>query len=317
MKMNMDTTATLYVVGNINVDLIMGTLDHWPQRGTEVMMNHSELRPGGSAGNCALALEAMQVRHRAVANQGDDGLSAWLGSYFPHSVAHWTRYHCETSLTVGVTHSDHERSFLSNLGHIVRLTAEDVLNQLPLRANEGDIVLLCGTFLCLHLYNEYPLLLSELQQRGFTTAVDTGWPPQGWTEEVRQQMTQWLPLCDWLLLNEVETLGLMDAEDLNMAATQLAQRLSGRGGCVVKCGAQGAGCWQSHQHITQPAKPVTVVDTIGAGDSFNAGFLAALLHQQNITTALQWGIAVASLAISTQPRLYPDWHQLQLSAQER
>lgn len=70
MKMNMDSTATLYVVGNINVDLIMGTLDHWPQRGTEVMMNHSELRPGGSAGNCALALEAMQVRHRAVANQG-------------------------------------------------------------------------------------------------------------------------------------------------------------------------------------------------------------------------------------------------------
>ena len=58
----------------------------------EVMLQHSELRPGGSAGNCALALEAMQVRHRAVANQGDDGLSAWLASHFPHSAAHWTRY---------------------------------------------------------------------------------------------------------------------------------------------------------------------------------------------------------------------------------
>ncbi|PIF15071.1 Sugar or nucleoside kinase, ribokinase family [Candidatus Pantoea floridensis] len=306
-------TATLYVVGNINVDLIMGTLDSWPQRGTEVMLNHSELRPGGSAGNCALALEAMQVRHRAVANQGDDGLSAWLASHFPHSAAHWTRYSCETSLTVGVTHSDHERSFLSNLGHIVKLSAQDVLAQLPAEAADGDIVLLCGTFLCLRLYDEYPALLSELRQRGFITAVDTGWPPQGWSDEVRQQVMQWLPLCDWLLLNEVETLGLGAANNLPASAQTLVQQLSGRGGCVVKCGPQGAHCWQAERSISQPARPVTVVDTIGAGDSFNAGFLTALVHQQDLATALQWGIAVASLAISTLPRRYPDWHQLQLS----
>jgi len=311
--MEQKLTATLYVVGNINVDLIMGTLDNWPQRGTEVMLNHSELRPGGSAGNCALALEAMQVRHRAVANQGNDGLSAWLASHFPHSAAHWTRYSCETSLTVGVTHSDHERSFLSNLGHIVQLTAQDVLDQLPATASDGDIVLLCGTFLCLHLYDDYPALLAELQQRGFVTAVDTGWPPQGWTNEVRQQITHWLPLCDWLLLNEVETLGLAASDDLPTSAQMLAQQLSGRGGCVVKCGPQGARCWQVDHSVSQPARPVTVVDTIGAGDSFNAGFLTALLHQQDLITALQWGISVASLAISTLPRRYPDWHQLQLS----
>ncbi len=311
--MSKATTATLYVVGNINVDVIMGTLDRWPQRGTEVMMQHSELRPGGSAGNCALALEAMQVRHRAVANQGNDGLSAWLASHFPHSAAHWTRYSCETSLTIGVTHSDHERSFLSNLGHIVRLTAQDVLSQLPANAAAGDIVLLCGTFLCLHLYDDYPTLLAELRQRGFIIAVDTGWPPQGWSDAVREQFAHWLPLCDWLLLNEVETRGLAAEEDVTRSAQQLARQLSGRGGCVVKCGAQGALCWQAERGLRQPARPVEVVDTIGAGDSFNAGFLAALLHQHAVVTALQWGIAVASLAISTSPRRYPNWQQLQLS----
>ncbi|MCE0491114.1 carbohydrate kinase family protein [Pantoea sp. Mb-10] len=311
------TNATLYVAGNINVDMIMGTLDNWPQRGTEVMVAQSELRPGGSAGNCALALEAMQVRHRAIANQGDDGLSAWLAGHFPHSADAWPRYACETSLTVGVTHSDHERSFISNRGHIVRLSADDVLDQLPPQAHAGDIVLLCGTFLCLQLYADYPALLTALRQRGYVIAVDTGWPPQGWTAEVRQQITHWLPLCDWLLLNEVETRGLAACETLEASAAQLAQRLSGRGGCVVKRGAQGAGCWQRHQHTLHASQPVTVVDTIGAGDSFNAGFLTALLHQHAPDTALRWGIAVASLAISTQPRRYPDWHQLQLSAQER
>lgn len=308
--------ATLYVAGNVNVDLIMGTLDHWPQRGTEVMLSHSELRPGGSAGNCALALAAMQVRHRVIASYGNDGLGTWLTEYFPLSAKHWTRAPCETSITVGISHSDRERSFLSNFGHVSRLSAEDVLRQLPLQASSGDIVLLCGTFLCVALNAHYVDLLYELRQRGFIIAVDTGWPPQGWSAALRQEVECWLPLCDWLLLNEVETLELAALPALPDSAQQLADKLSGRGGCVVKRGAEGAACWQAAQWFRQPAPAVEVMDTIGAGDTFNAGFLTALLHQQPLTTALQWGIAVASQAISTQPRRYPGWQQLQFTAQE-
>ncbi|PZL98845.1 carbohydrate kinase family protein [Pantoea graminicola] len=311
------TAPTLYVVGNINVDLIMSTLGEWPQRGTEVMLQHSELRPGGSAGNCALALEAMQVPHRAIANQGDDGFSHWLASHFPHSAAHWPRYPCETSLTVGVTHPDNERSFLSNYGHITVLTAEDVLAQLPAQAVPGDIVLLCGTFLCLELYQHYPTLLATLQQRGFCVAVDTGWPPAGWSNEVRLHVGHWLAACDWLLLNEVEALGLTGAARLDESGAWLAARLSGRGGCVIKCGAEGARLWSAASVQYAAAQPVTVIDTIGAGDSFNAGFLAALLYGQPSHTALRWGIDVASQAISSSPRRYPSWQQLQLSNEVR
>ncbi len=52
------------MVGNINIDLIMGTLYQWPARGTEAMLEHSALRPGGSAGNCVLALAALGTKHR-------------------------------------------------------------------------------------------------------------------------------------------------------------------------------------------------------------------------------------------------------------
>ena len=315
----MDTThaSTLYVVGNINVDLIMSTLSDWPKRGTEVMLQHSELRPGGSAGNCALALEAMQVPHRAIANQGDDGFSHWLASHFPHSAAHWPRYACETSLTVGVTHPDNERSFLSNHGHITVLSADDVLAQLPLQATPGDIVLLCGTFLCLELYDHYPALLAELQQRGFCVAVDTGWPPAGWSDGLRLEMGAWLADCDWLLLNEVEALGLAGADLLEQSGKWLSSQLSGRGGCVIKCGAEGARLWSAASVQFAAGQPVTVVDTIGAGDSFNAGFLTALLYCQSSLTALRWGIDVASQAISSSPRRYPSWQQLQLSHEVR
>lgn len=73
--MNTNTKPTLYVVGNINVDVIMSTLHQWPQKGTEAMLDHSELRPGGSAGNCALALAALETPYRLVANQGNDYFS--------------------------------------------------------------------------------------------------------------------------------------------------------------------------------------------------------------------------------------------------
>lgn len=104
---------------------------------------------------------------------------------------------------------------------------------------------------------------------------------------------------------------------LDQSGKQLAARLSGRGGCVIKCGAEGARLWSAASVQYAAAQPVTVVDTIGAGDSFNAGFLTALLYHQPSHTALRWGIEVASQAISSSPRRYPSWQQLQLSNEVR
>ena len=311
-----ETQATLYVVGNLNVDLIMSTLQQWPQKGTEAMLESSSLRPGGSAGNCALALAALGTPHRLVANQGKDQFTPWLAELFAASAEHWPQYACETSLTFGVTHPDHERTFFSNQGHIVRLTRQDVLMQLPAKAIPGDIVLLCGTFLCLQLFSEYPELLATLRQRGFQVAVDTGWPPQGWSDELRKQIACWLGDCDYLLLNEVETLGLARCDDLSLAGQALAAQLASGGACVIKRGSEGAMVCDLEGIFCCAADRVTIIDTIGAGDSFNAGFLSALLYGYNRHQALRWGIRVASQAISSSPRQYPDRASLQSFAGE-
>lgn len=305
-----ETQAKLYVVGNINVDLIMSTLQHWPQKGTEAMLEHSDLRPGGSAGNTALALKALQTPCQLVANQGNDYFAPWLAGFFAESAPHWPVCDCETSLTFGVTHPDNERTFFSNQGHIVRLNMQDVLQQLPALASNGDIVLLCGTFLCTALLAEYPALLRTLKQRGYHVAVDSGWPPQGWTPDLRAQTVGWLAWCDTLLLNEVETLGLADARELNEAAQWLLERLPSQAVCVVKCGEDGARLWSAQQQIHCAADRIEVVDTIGAGDSFNAGYLTAQLYGFPAATALRWGICTASFAIGSSPRHYPDWQTL-------
>lgn len=305
-----ETQARIYVVGNLNVDLIMSTLDQWPEKGTEAMLDTSSLRPGGSAGNCALALEALDTPYRLVANQGNDQFTPWLAGLFKESAPHWPQYACETSLTFGVTHSDHERTFFSNQGHIVRLTLDDVLKQIPDVSGNGDWVLLCGTFLCTALYAEYPLLLKTLKQRGYLIAVDSGWPPQGWSDALREKIPEWLKYCDTLLLNEVETQGISGCEDLSTAAAKLLDWMPVNGRCVVKCGPKGAQFWSATEHQELTAEAVEVVDTIGAGDSFNAGYLSALIYGCDESTALRWGIRVASAAISSSPRQYPAWQSL-------
>ena len=312
-----ETQSTLYVVGNLNVDLIMSTLHQWPQKGTETMLETSSIRPGGSAGNCALALAALGTPHRLVANQGNDQFTDWLASLFPQSAPHWPTVECETSLTFGVTHPDHERTFFSNQGHIVRLNLDDVLLQLPSKAQPGDWVLLCGTFLCTRLFEQYPQLLSALKQRGYQVVVDSGWPPQDWSDTLRQQITSWLGYCDALLLNEVETLGMSARDTLDDAAAYLLSQMAKNAFVVAKCGPDGARLWSAHGQLHQAADPVQVVDTIGAGDSFNAGFLSALVYGQEPQQALQWGVRVAGSAISSNPRQYPDWQVLlSLSAEK-
>lgn len=305
-----DTSARLYVVGNINVDLIMSTLDVWPQKGTEAMLESSSLRPGGSAGNCALALDALETPYRLVANQGNDQFTPWLAQLFADSAAHWPQYACETSLTFGVTHSDHERTFFSNQGHIVRLSLDDVLNQLPAQAQRGDWVLLCGTFLCTALFSDYPSLLNSLKNRGYQVAIDSGWPPAGWSESLRQQLYACLPDCDALLLNEVETLGLGGRDTLPESAHHLRHLMTKNAVVVAKCGPDGATLWTAEQTLHTAAEAIEVVDTIGAGDSFNAGYFSALIYGQSLQTALDWGVRVASAAISSSPRRYPDWQTL-------
>lgn len=67
---------------------------------------------------------------------------------------------------------------------------------------------------------------------------------------------------------------------------------------VVTCGARGAMAASRHDAALQPAFPATLVDSTGAGDSFNGAFLAALLEGQDLSAALRFACAAASVAVT-------------------
>jgi sugar/nucleoside kinase (ribokinase family) len=119
--------------------------------------------------------------------------------------------------------------------------------------------------------------------------VDTNWDPTG--AFVRPV---WLTSADLLLPNETEALAMSGCDDVEAAARFLA-----RDGAtvVVKRGAAGALTVSGGETISVAAPPATPVDAVGAGDSFDAGLIAALLTGRPLREAM--ALACACGALST------------------
>jgi sugar/nucleoside kinase (ribokinase family) len=204
---------------------------------------------------------------------------------------------------VGLLHPSGERTFFTSVGHLAGFAPEHVLAQLPERAAPGDVVLICGVFLSPLLVTGGRQLLQTLVGRGFATALDTGWPDGGW-DAARPTVEPWLPLVDHVLFNELETTALAGREPLETAMAWFHTRLRPGATLVVKCGADGACAWRADTRVACPAPAVTVIDTIGAGDAFNAGYLFAHAMGRDLPACLQLGVTTASTAISTSPRRF-------------
>ncbi|UDL93677.1 carbohydrate kinase family protein [Lichenihabitans sp. PAMC28606] len=298
--------AQLLVIGNVNVDLVMGPQQPWPTPGTEVLLPESDLRVGGAAGNTALAWQALGVPFRLVANTSADALGRWLRDPFGTVGDAWPTSPRACALSVGITHPDGERTFFTTLGHLLDFTLKAVLSQVPADAPIGAIALLTGCFVTPALVAHYGDLMTTLRQRGYRVALDTGWPDGGWSSANRVVVASWLPMCDHLLINEAEALGLTATASCEQAAVILQQHLPAGAILVIKTGAAGARAWCDGQDVTVSAPRVIVIDTIGAGDTFNAGYLAACVAQHGFEVAVAAGVRMASRAVSTRPRRFID-----------
>ncbi|HEY3148172.1 MAG TPA: PfkB family carbohydrate kinase [Dongiaceae bacterium] len=298
------STRPLAIIGNVNVDIIVGDCPPLLHPGTESMVSHGDVRPAGCVGNTALAWTAMDLPFQVAANTGNDMFGDWLRAIFRAHSSAWPRESCATTFSVGIAHPDSERTFLTTHGHIARLSLDEVKRALDLEALKGGIALVVGGFLTDRLTSEYAGLFELLADHKVDVALDTGWPITGWTTEIRGQCLSWLARCDHLLMNEVELLSLFEVADIEDAMRAAVRVMPKDGRVIAKRGPLGASGLSDGRLVHVPAPSVTAVDTIGAGDVFNAGYLAAFATGASFRDAIAAGVATASRAISTHPRDY-------------
>ena len=288
------------VTGNVNVDLIFGPLSPWPQPGTEVIVEHYQMRVGGALGNAALAFHALGVQADYAANVGNDQFGDWLRHELTACGCKLSVTAGATAVTVGLAHPDAERTFVTYEGHFGAFDIEPLRRQVA-TLGSGDIFIICGYFLVPALRTHALELCRQVRAQGGWVLLDTGWPPEGWREPVRQAVAELLGACDYFLPNREELTGLMDEPKLEACMLGLPASLK----TVVKLGAEGA-CYLTEDRLMRVAAPaIDVIDTVGAGDTFNAAFVYGVSAQMTWQQAVALAVQAASQAVSSSPRRYP------------
>jgi len=293
------TAATLTVVGNTNLDVIVHEATEVPEPGTERIVPDIEVRLGGSAAIAAVRAAQLGVPTRLVSRVGDDPGTTVLRDLLEHELLEPDLRVAEgerSGLTVVAEARGRDRSFLSSLGAMAALRPEDVTDD----ALDARIVLCSGYFLLPSLQGPgLALLLDRARAAGARTALDTGHPDGGWTEAARTGLlSEVLPHVDLFLPNEDELLGLTGAGDVETAAA----RLAATGTTVVaKLGADGALVADRTGVRRFATRSVEPVDTTGAGDAFNAAFLRALLRGSGVDDAARFAVGLATSLVATEP----------------
>ncbi len=133
-------------------------------------------------------------------------------------------------------------------------------------------------------------LFSAAQQQGLTTSLDTGYDPdEVWGADVHAT----LAATNVFLPNATEALALTGARDVGQALADLAARVPV---VAIKMGAEGARARTGDDEAVAPALPVRIVDTTGAGDSFDAGFVYGFLQEWPLADTLALASACGSLS---------------------
>lgn len=292
------------VIGNTNLDVMLSDTSAIPAPGTEVIVPDIEIRLGGSAGNMALRCADLGHRTILVSRVGSDVPAGVMSSLLdqPGLTSVLVRDPLKASgITVAVESPGRDRSFLSSLGAMSELEAGDI----PSRVLEADFVVIGGYFLLSKLRGDALSRLVTSTSSGTRTVLDTGYPPEGWTEAVQQEALRAVSTVDLFLPNEDELLGLTGSTDVQQAALQLAAEAGSL--VVVKRGALGAGMASPDgRWMEASATPVEVVDSTGAGDGFNAAFLVSLSRGDSPETALRTAVVYATELVATPSALRPE-----------
>jgi sugar/nucleoside kinase (ribokinase family) len=193
----------------------------------------------------------------------------------------------QTGLSV-ILNSGIDRAILTHLGLIPALRASDIPDSLLKQARHLHVA---SYFLQTELSPDLPGLFRRARGFGLSTSLDTNYDPsEKWSD-----FDVLLPVTNVFLPNEVEALSLSGEADIDAAAAWLRSRVET---LAVKLGPSGALGLQGDQKIRVPSIPVKVIDTVGAGDSFDAGFLYGFLNGWEMGRSLR--LACICGALSTQ-----------------
>ena len=278
------------IVGELNVDLVLQNPLAFPVPGRETLVKDISLTLGSSSAICAAALTKLGEQVTFVGKVGCDSWGEFCLASIRAIGIDASSVICDHSLKTGITvsiTSAKDRALVTYLGSIAALRAYEIPQAL-LAAHRHLHV--SSFFLQRALRPGLHSLFSRAHQQGLTTSVDPGFDPE---ERWGRDLIDVLKEVDIFLPNETELAGILGTADRTAALHALD---NGRTTIVAKLGTDGCMAIHKGAVVSVPAFAVEPVDTTGAGDTFNAGFLHAWLEGKTLIEAMRFGAACGALA---------------------
>ena len=283
------------IAGELNLDLILYGLPEQLQPERELLADHMMLTLGSSSAIVAHNLSALGSRVGFQSRIGDDPLGQISLERLQQGKVDVSKVRIVPgAITTGLTvilHHEHWRNILTYPGTIAEMRWEDLDLEYLADARHFH---LSSYYLQKSLRPRVAELFQFLKAKGLTISLDTNDDPEDRWEGGLQDL---LRHVDVFLPNEREACKAAGTEDLEDAIRKLSQLAPL---VVVKLGRKGALAQRGSERVTAPSRDVVPVDTVGAGDSFDAGFLHEYVRGSDLNECLASGNISGALS-TTRP----------------
>lgn len=280
------------VVGELNVDIILDSICGFPEVGKEILAKDLNMTLGSSSAIFASNLSVMGAKVAFVGMVGKDGFSDFVKESLIAKMVNTdgiiSSDDYKTGLTMVMNYGT-DRANVTFPGAMEHLYEKDIGTD---TLNRAKHLHLSSIFLQTGLKGDVVALFRKAKELGLTTSMDPQWDP---SEEWDLNLPELLPYIDVFLPNTVEICQLTGCGDINSALDKIRPYANI---VVVKDGDNGAHLWDGQKLITKPAHfNDNIVDCIGAGDSFDAGFISQYIQGRDLEYCL--GVGNISGAINT------------------
>jgi sugar/nucleoside kinase (ribokinase family) len=272
------------VVGELNVDIILNRIESFPEMGKEKLAKDMAVTLGSSSAIFASNLNALGAKVGFLGKIGDDNFGKLITDSLMQKGVDVDLISKEKNSNTGATiilNYDQDRAMVTYQGAMNNLTINDIPVNIIEQAKHLHF---SSYYLQPGIKKDVMKLFQLAKEKGLTTSFDMQWDPD---EKWDLNYEEVLPYVDIFLPNEQEVQFLTKENSLEDAIKKVSPFVKT---LVVKMGSKGSLLVNNGRNIIRdPYLNNNIVDAIGAGDSFNAGFIYKFINGAELTECQTFG----------------------------
>lgn len=282
----------VYVYGDVNIDIVIPGVEKFPEPGQEDEVDVMETFVGGGAALFTLGVGKLGLHPVFQGEVGDDCYGELIRKKFRESNVDDSLLKTSDTQKTGISLSftnERDRSFLTYRGTNDKICIEAVDVEQVKNASHIHVTGYAGSV----NHDSYARFLKRVKEEtNATVSFDVGWDSTGeWNPDIYQLF----PYIDVLFMNETESVHYSRKETALEAARDFAKHC---GLVVIKLGKQGSMAVKGEELYEAASYKVDAIDTTGAGDSFNAGFIYGFLRGKSVADCLKCGNGCGALSVT-------------------